>query len=42
MLVERSIYKKFVDAMAEKARTIRLGRGLDRETKMGPLVTASS
>jgi betaine-aldehyde dehydrogenase len=39
VLVERSIYSKFVEAMAEKARNIKLGAPLDRETKMGPLVS---
>jgi betaine-aldehyde dehydrogenase len=39
ILVERSIYPKVVDAMVEKARTIRLGNGLDRANKMGPLVS---
>src|ERR1700729_3620244 len=39
ILVQKSIYKKFVDAMAEKAKKIKLGPPLDRETKMGPLVS---
>ncbi len=39
VLVEKSIYKKFVEAMVEKAKKIRLGAPLDRETKMGPLVS---
>ena len=39
ILVQRPIYKKFVDAMVEKARTIKLGPGMDRDTKMGPLVS---
>ena len=39
ILVERSIYRKVLDAMVEKARGIRLGPGLDRRTKMGPLVS---
>jgi betaine-aldehyde dehydrogenase len=39
ILVEKPIYKKFVDAMAAKAKNIRLGPPLDRETKMGPLVS---
>jgi len=39
ILVEKSIYPKFVDAMAAKAKTIRLGPPLERETKMGPLVS---
>jgi betaine-aldehyde dehydrogenase len=39
ILVQRPIYKKFVDAMAAKAKTITLGPGMDRATKMGPLVS---
>jgi betaine-aldehyde dehydrogenase len=39
ILVEKSIYPKFVDAMASKAKTIRVGPPLERETKMGPLVS---
>jgi betaine-aldehyde dehydrogenase len=39
VLVQRPIYTKFVEAMAEKARTIRLGPPLERTTKMGPLVS---
>ncbi|MGH9602311.1 MAG: aldehyde dehydrogenase family protein [Terriglobales bacterium] len=39
ILVQRSIYSKFVDAMAVKAKSIRLGPPLQRETKMGPLVS---
>ncbi|HSE51408.1 MAG TPA: aldehyde dehydrogenase family protein [Gemmatimonadales bacterium] len=40
ILVERPIYRKVIDAMVEKARGIKLGPGLDRTTKMGPLVSA--
>jgi betaine-aldehyde dehydrogenase len=39
ILVQRPIYKKFLDAMVEKARTIAVGPPLDRETKMGALVS---
>ena len=39
LLVERSIYSQMVDALAEKVKRVRLGDPLDRETKMGPLVT---
>jgi betaine-aldehyde dehydrogenase len=39
ILVERGVYKKVLDAMVEKAKTITLGNGLDRATKMGPLVS---
>jgi betaine-aldehyde dehydrogenase len=40
VLVQRDIYSKFVDAVAAKAKTIKVGNGLDRATKMGPLVSA--
>jgi betaine-aldehyde dehydrogenase len=39
ILVERKIYTKFVEAMAEKAKRIKLGAPLERDTKMGPLVS---
>ena len=39
ILVQRPIYKKFVDAMVDKARKIKLGPGMDRDTKMGPLIS---
>jgi len=39
ILVQKSIYKNFVDAMTEKTRNIKLGPPMQRETKMGPLVS---
>jgi acyl-CoA reductase-like NAD-dependent aldehyde dehydrogenase len=39
VLVQKSIYKKFVEAMAEKAKTIRVGPPMERETKMGALIS---
>src|SRR5437868_3246643 len=39
ILVQKPIYKKFVDAMTEKSKKIKLGPPLERETKMGPLVS---
>ena len=39
VLVQKDIYKKFVDAVSAKAKTIRVGPGIDRDTKMGPLVS---
>jgi betaine-aldehyde dehydrogenase len=39
ILVEKKIYSKFVDAMTEKTKRIKLGPPLERETKMGPLVS---
>lgn len=39
ILVEKKIYPKFVEAMTEKTKRIKLGPPLERETKMGPLVS---
>jgi betaine-aldehyde dehydrogenase len=39
LLVERPVYRKMLDALAAKVPRIRIGNPLDRETKMGPLVT---
>jgi len=39
ILVQKPIYKKFVDAIAEKTKKITLGPPLERDTKMGPLVS---
>jgi betaine-aldehyde dehydrogenase len=39
ILVEKTIYSKFVEAMAAKSKKILLGPPLERETKMGPLVS---
>src|SRR6266852_2708380 len=39
ILVQKSIYSRFVDAMAEKAKKIKIGPPLERETKMGALVS---
>jgi len=39
ILVHKPIYKKFVEAMTEKAHNIKLGPPLERDTKMGPLVS---
>ena len=39
LLVERSIYDRMLDALVEKSARIRLGDPMQRETKMGPLVT---
>ncbi|MDP9161002.1 MAG: aldehyde dehydrogenase family protein [Acidobacteriota bacterium] len=39
ILVQKAIYKKFVDAMVEKSKKIKLGAPLDRDTKMGPVIS---
>jgi len=38
VLVQESIYDRFVEKMTEKAKRIKLGPGISRDTKMGPLV----
>jgi acyl-CoA reductase-like NAD-dependent aldehyde dehydrogenase len=39
LFVEDSIYDSFVNKLAELAKTVRLGHGLEPDTKMGPLVS---
>jgi len=39
VLVQKDIYKKFLDLMKEKTKRIKLGPPLERENKMGPLVS---
>ncbi len=39
ILVQRPIYSKLVEAMVEKARAIKIGSPLDRDTRMGALVS---
>ena len=39
ILVEKKIYSKFVEAITERAKRIKVGAPLDRSTKMGPLVS---
>jgi betaine-aldehyde dehydrogenase len=39
VLVQKDIYKKFLDRMKEKTKRIKLGNPLQRDTKMGPLVS---
>jgi len=39
VFVERSVYDEVLDAMTKVAGQIRLGRGLDPDTTMGPLVS---
>lgn len=36
--VHRSLYGKFIDACAEKARRLRVGDGIDPRTDVGPLI----
>jgi succinate-semialdehyde dehydrogenase / glutarate-semialdehyde dehydrogenase len=38
--VQENSYKKFADRFTEKAKALKLGDGLDKDTKMGPLANA--
>jgi aldehyde dehydrogenase (NAD+) len=39
LFIEECIYEEFVARLADMARSVKLGHGLDPETKMGPLVS---
>lgn len=39
ILVERSVYRTFLDAIVEKTRAIKVGAPLARDTKMGALIS---
>src|SRR5438045_137699 len=39
LFIEEPIYEEFTKKLAEMARGVKLGHGLDAETKMGPLVS---
>lgn len=40
LYAHRSVFQEVVDGLAERARSIRLGPGLDAQTEMGPLISA--
>src|SRR5205814_3202615 len=39
LFVEETIYEQFVARLSDMAKAVKLGHGLDPETKMGPLVS---
>lgn len=39
LLVEEAIYQPFMERLAERARQIRVGPGMDPKTEMGPLIS---
>jgi betaine-aldehyde dehydrogenase len=41
LLVERSVHKKLVEGILKKTLHIKLGYGLDKNVKMGPLISAT-
>lgn len=40
LIIEESIHDKFVDALVNRVKNIRLGNGFDESTQMGPLISA--
>lgn len=38
--IHRSLYDQFVEALADKAKALKVGPGMDPSTEMGPLVSA--
>lgn len=40
LLVEDSLYDRFVEALAERTKRIKLGNGFEDETQSGPLISA--
>jgi acyl-CoA reductase-like NAD-dependent aldehyde dehydrogenase len=40
VLVDRTVYDRALEALAAEAAEVRLGRGLDPDTTMGPLISA--
>jgi alpha-ketoglutaric semialdehyde dehydrogenase len=41
VVAHRKIYDEFVEKLAARAKTLRVGNGLDRDVQMGPSVSAS-
>ncbi len=39
LIIQESIYEKFLDMVVERARKIKVGNGLDETVEMGPLVS---
>ncbi len=39
LLLEDSIHDRFVEALVERSKKIRVGKGLDESTEMGPLIS---
>ena len=38
MIVQKGVYQKFVDGLVARAKTLRVGNGLDETTEMGPAI----
>ncbi len=42
LVVHKKIYKKFVDRLVEKAKTLRVGNGLNSKTEVGPVINVAA
>jgi alpha-ketoglutaric semialdehyde dehydrogenase len=40
MIVQKGVYREFVDRLTERARKLRVGNGLDENVQMGPAINA--
>src|SRR5258708_32809165 len=38
IIVQKGVYREFVDRLADRARKLRIGNGLDETTDMGPAI----
>jgi aldehyde dehydrogenase (NAD+) len=38
IVVHKKVYKRFVEKLTERARTLRIGNGLDRKAEVGPVI----
>jgi aldehyde dehydrogenase (NAD+) len=42
LVVHKKVYKKFVNQLVEQAKSLRLGKGSDPKTDMGPVINAAA
>ncbi len=42
LVVHKKIYKKFTQKLVERAKSLRVGNGLDAKTEMGPVINADA
>ncbi len=42
LIVHKKVYKKFLQKLVERARSLRVGDGLDAKTEMGPVINADA
>ena len=41
VVIQKGVYKKFVDELVARAKKLKLGSGLDESVDMGPAVNSS-